>query len=189
MPRIPYPDDSKLDSDSKALLEKLPALNVFKMMGHAPHLLGPVVGLGNAFLQNGKLDPVTRECVILRVGYQSNASYETYQHERIGREVGMDDALIEAVKRGPGAQDLTAEQRLALMYTDCLLNMPKPPLTRLRPVLAHFGSEKTQELTLLIGYYMMICRFLESFGVDIEDEEAAMAAAQSIPSREGRPIG
>ncbi len=189
MPRIPYPDESKLDADSKALLEKLPALNLFKMLGHAPHLLGPVVGLGSAFLQNGKLAPVTRECVILRVGYRSNASYETYQHERMGREAGMSEELIDAVKRGPGAQELSAEQRLALMYTDCLLVMPKPPLTRLRPVLAHFGPEKTQELTLLIGYYMMICRFLESFGVEIEDEEAAMAAAQSLPSREGRPIG
>lgn len=189
MTRIPYPTESELDADSKALLEKLPALNVFKMLGHAPHLLGPVAGLGNAFLQNGKLDPVTRECVILRVGYQSDASYETYQHERIGREAGMSDELIEAVKRGPGAKELNAEQRLALMFTDCLLTMVKPPLTRLRPVLAHFGPEKTQELTLLIGYYMMICRFLESFGVEIEDAGAASEAAKKVPSREGRPIG
>ena len=25
-----------------------------------------------------------------------------------------------------------------------------------------------EELTLLIGYYMMVCRFLETFGVEVE---------------------
>lgn len=169
MPRIPYPDIEALDADTQATLSKLAPLNIFKMMAHAPHLMRPFVGLGSAFLIDGKLDPVTRECVILRVGYLSEATYEVAQHEKIGRDVGMSDALIEAVKRGPGAKELSSEQRIALMYTDCLVEMPKPTETRLRPVVAHFGPASVQELTLLIGYYMMVCRFLETFGVEVED--------------------
>ena len=90
-------------------------------------------------------------------------------HEKIGKDVGMTDELIDAVKKGPGAALLTAEQRLELMYTDCLLEMAKPTQTRLRPTLYHFGPAGVQELTLLIGYYMMVCRFLETFGVEVED--------------------
>lgn len=179
MPRIPYPDTSTLDADTQATLNKLAPLNLFKMMAHAPHLMRPFVGLGTAFLIDGKLDPITRECAILRVGYLSDATYETAQHEKIGRDVGMSDALIEAVKRGPGAKDLTPEQRLTLMYTDCLVEMPKPTETRLRPVLAHFGPAGVQELTLLIGYYMMVCRFLETFGVEIEDGGAKGIVTES----------
>lgn len=169
MPRIPYPDANTLDADTQTALSKLAPLNLFKMMAHAPHLMRPFVGLGSAFLMDGKLDPITRECVILRVGYLSEAKYEVAQHEKIGRDVGMSDTLIDAVQRGPGAKELTSEQRLALMYTDCLVEMPKPTETRLRPVLAHFGPAGVQELTLLVGYYMMVCRYLETFGVDVED--------------------
>lgn len=169
MPAIPYPDVDALDDETKATLEKLAPLNIFRMMAHAPHLIRPFVGLGTAFLMDGKLDPVTRECAILRVGYLNNAAYETAQHEKIGRDVGMSDALIDAAKRGPGAAELSPEQRLAVMYTDCLNKMAKPTNTRLAPVLAHFGPGGTQELTLLIGYYMMVCRFLETFGVEVEE--------------------
>jgi alkylhydroperoxidase family enzyme len=167
--RIPYPEVDALTEDNKAFLDKLAPLNIFRMLGHAPHLLKPFVGMGTAFLQQGKLDPITRECVILRVGYLSNAKYETSQHEAIGLAIGMDDELIEAVKAGPHADELSHEQKLALTFTDHLVTHPHPSNGALKPVLKHFGAPLLQELTLLIGYYMMVCRFLETFGVEVEE--------------------
>ena len=169
MTRIPYPDAEALPEDTKLQLEKLAPLNIFRMLSHAPHLLKPFVGMGTAFLQNGKLDPVTRECVILRVGYLSNAKYETTQHEAIGLAVGMDADLIEAVKAGPSSEGLSHEQKLALTFTDHLVTHPHPSDGALKPVLKHFGAELLEELVLLIGYYMMVCRFLETFGVEVEE--------------------
>ena len=99
MARIPYADPAKFDDKTAHLMGQLAPLNIFRMMANAPGLLRPFVDLGGAFLFEGKLDPVTRECAILRVGYLSNASYETAQHEKIGRDVGMSDVLIEAVKQ------------------------------------------------------------------------------------------
>ncbi len=168
MSRIPYPDIDTLPEDTRAHLDKLAPLNIFRMLGHAPHLLKPFVGMGTAFLQQGKLDPVTRECVILRVGYLSNAKYETTQHEAIGLAVGMDADLIEAAKTGPGADALSHEQKLALTFTDHLVTHPHPSDGALKPVLKHFGAPLLEELVLLIGYYMMVCRFLETFGVEVE---------------------
>lgn len=168
MARIPYPDPSTLAPEASDLLGKLAPLNIFRMMSHAPHLMRPFVDLGGAFLFGGTLDPVTRECAILRVGYLSNASYETAQHEKIGRDLGMDDALIEAVKAGPGADGLSDEQRLTLAYVDDILANVKASPKTFDPVLAHFGPGGAQELTLVTGYYMMVCRFLETFEVDIE---------------------
>ena len=168
MPRLPYPDDTSLLSGDDRLLAGLPPLNIFRMLCHAPHTLKPFVSLGTAFMIQGKLDPVTRECVILRVGYLSEAGYETAQHEAIGLAVGMTPALIDAVKAGPAAAGLTEEQRIALRFTDHLTANPRPSDDELSPVRAHFGPGGLQELVLLIGYYMMVCRFLETFGVDIE---------------------
>ncbi len=169
MARIPYADPTQFDATTAKLIERLAPLNLFKMLAHAPGLLRPFVDLGSAFLFGGKLDPVTRECAILRVGYLSKANYETSQHEKIGRELGMSDALFEAIKAGPSASSLTEEQRLAVALVDDLVANVKAGDATFQPALAHFGVEMTQELTLVTGYYMMVCRFLETFELDLED--------------------
>ena len=168
MARIPYADESQFSEKTAHLLKQLAPLNIFKMMANAPGLLRPFVDLGGAFLFEGKLDPVTRECAILRVGYLSNASYETAQHEKIGRDIGMDDALFAALLAGPDASGLSEEQRLTVAYVDDLVANVKAGDATFVPALAHFGPEKLQELTLVTGFYMMVCRFLETFEVDIE---------------------
>jgi alkylhydroperoxidase family enzyme len=173
MPRLPYPQDVS------AIPEGMAPLNIFRMLCHGPHLLKPFTGMGTAFLLKGTLDPVTRECVILRVGYLSKAPYEIAQHEAIGRAVGMSEALIDAVKSGPGAAIFTPEQRLAVAFTDHLVASPRPDDTQLDAARQHFGLAKLQELVLLIGYYMMVCRYLETFGPDIEDGGPAGAAIVS----------
>ena len=168
MARIPYADDAQFDEKTKHLVGQLAPLNIFKMMAHAPGLLRPFVDLGGAFLFEGKLDPVTRECAILRVGYLSAASYETAQHEKIGLDLGMTEDLFAALRMGPDADGLSAEQRLTVAYVDDLVANVKASDDTFKPALAHFGAEKLQELTLVTGYYMMVCRFLETFEVDIE---------------------
>lgn len=173
MARIPYADPDQFDETTAHLIGQLAPLNIFRMMANAPGLLRPFVDLGSAFLFDGKLDPVTRECAILRVGYLSKARYETAQHEKIGRDVGMTDALIEAVKAGPGDPSLSEEHRLTLALVDDLVANVRAGDDTFQAALAHFGVEKLQELTLITGYYMMVCRFLETFGVDIEDGGAA----------------
>lgn len=169
MARIPYADPAEMNVTTTRLMERLAPLNIFRMMANAPGLVRPFVDLGGAFLFDGKLDPITRECAILRVGYLSRASYETAQHEKIGRELGMSDALIEAVKAGPSDTALSEEQRLTLTFVDDLVANVRAGDDTFQPTLAHFGAEKTQELTLVTGYYMMVCRFLETFDVEIED--------------------
>ena len=173
MARIDYSDPSKYDETTANLIERLAPLNLFKMMAHAPGLLRPFIDLGSAFLYHGKLDPVTRECAILRVGYLSEASYETAQHEKIGRDLGMSDALIDAVKAGPSANGLSAEQKLTLEFVDDVVANVKASDATFGPALQHFGPEKMQELTLVTGYYMMVSRYLETFEIDIEAGGAA----------------
>lgn len=169
MARIPYADARQFDDKTAKLIERLAPLNIFKMMANAPGLLRPFVDLGGAFLFEGKLDPVTRECAILRVGYLSDAGYETAQHEKIGLDLGMSSPLFDALRAGPDSEGLTDEQRLTLAYVDDLVANVKASDASFGPALNHFGAEKLQELTLVTGYYMMVCRFLETFEVDIED--------------------
>ena len=80
----------------------------------------------------------------------------------------MDAALFEALKTGSAAPGLSEQQRLTVAYVDNLVVNVRASDTTFHPALTHFGAEKLQELTLLTGCYMMVCRFLQTFDVDIE---------------------
>lgn len=168
MARIPYITDETIPEEAKADFEKLAPLNIFRMMAHSGKLLGRYIRLGNYLLFKSKLDPILREIAILRVGYLSGASYETHQHERIGRDVGMSEALIEAVKQGPDAEGFDDLQRMVMHITDDLVHNVRASDATFRPLQEKLSTKELQELVLTVGYYMMTCRFLETFDIDIE---------------------
>ena len=169
MARIDYVTEATIPEDARADFAKLAPLNIFKMMAHSGGMIGKYIRLGNAILTKSDLDPVLREIAILRVGYISEATYETYQHERIGRDVGMSDDLIAKVKEGPSAPGFTDKEQLVMNYTDDLVHNVRASDETFNPLKDHFSIREIQELTLTVGFYMMTCRFLETFDVDIEE--------------------
>ncbi|TNE41057.1 MAG: carboxymuconolactone decarboxylase family protein [Alphaproteobacteria bacterium] len=169
MARIPYVTDETMPEEAREIFDKLAPLNLFRMMALSGGMLEKYIRLGNYFLRQGKLDPVIREIAILRVGYLSNASYETYQHERISRDLGMSDTLIAGIKEGPGAAVFDDTQRKVMQYVDDIVANVRASDATFDPVKELFSVAELQELTMVIGFYMMTCRYLETFGIDIED--------------------
>ncbi len=170
MARIPYFDPADAEGRLKETIEKLPGLNIFRMMAHSGDLLAKFTGLGNHILGRAKLDAVLREIAIIRVGVLSKASYEVYQHERIGRDIGMSDDLIKAIHEGPDASAFDDLQRLVMAFTDDVVLNVRASDATFDPLAKHLSHKEMQELTLTIGYYMMVSRFLETFDVDIEED-------------------
>jgi alkylhydroperoxidase family enzyme len=138
------------------------------MMAHGEGLLAAFARFGNHLLFKTELDPVLREIAILRVGVLSGAGYEVFQHERIGREVGMSDALIAAVRAGPDDPAFDDGQRLVMRFTDDVVANVRAGDGTFAPLLELLTIRELQELVMTIGFYMAVSRFLETFGVDIE---------------------
>jgi alkylhydroperoxidase family enzyme len=172
MARIPYFDPSLATGRAANAYAKLPALNIFRMMGHSGDLLEGFSRFGSHLLNFTSLDPVLREIAIVRVGVLSKASYEVHQHEAISRRLGMSEALIAGIHQGPDAPVFTDVQRLVMAFTDdVVLNVRAGDATFL-PARAALGDKALQELTIVIGFYMLVSRFLETFDVEIEVGEA-----------------
>lgn len=171
MARIDYVTDETIPEAAKETFAKLAPLNIFRMMAHSGKMLGHYTRLGNCILAKSKLDPVLREIAILRVGYISKATYETFQHERIGRDVGMSDALIASVKQGPDAGGFTELEGLVMNFTDDVVLNVRASDDTFNALRKHLSDQEMQELTLTIGFYMMTSRFLETFDVDIEEPD------------------
>jgi len=173
MARIPYYDPAKAPPKLAEMMGKLkPELNIYRALANSDPVARGFVHLGNALLFRAKLSPVLREIAILRVGWLSRASYEVFQHERIGRDVGMSEDKIRAVLQGASSPAFDEREKAVLNYTDDVVRNVRASDATLNGIKAFLDAEQVVELTITIGYYMMVSRFLESMGVDDETGQA-----------------
>lgn len=170
MARIPYFDPAKAEGRAREAYKKLPALNIFRMLGHSGDILDAFVKLGNAILVYSKLDPVLREIAIVRTGVLRGSTYEVFQHERISRQLGMSEELIRAIHEGPDARAFDEMQRLVMRFTDDIVKNTRASDTTFNPLAEKLSHKELQELVITIGYYTMVSCFLETFDVDIEEK-------------------
>lgn len=170
MARLPYPDPNTLSSEARDLLLRLKSVHLFEMVAHAEPALRPFVQLGSALLFKGRLDPRLRELAILRVGHLAQAPYEVFQHESIARDVGVDAARIEGVHAGSAAPVFDLGERTVLQYTEELVRDVRPADATFAALRALLGAREIVELTLTVGYYLMVSRVLEALQVDPEGE-------------------
>ncbi len=63
-------------------------------------------------------------------------------------------------------------QREVMAFTDDVVANVRAGDATFNPVRARLGDKALQELTITIGYYMLVSRYLETFDVDIEEGEA-----------------
>jgi 4-carboxymuconolactone decarboxylase len=170
MARIPYPDPASLQPDTQEFLGKLgDPLNIFRMLAGGEGLLRAFSRFGNHLLFKSALDPVLREIAILRVGVLSDATYEMHQHDRISRGIGMSDELLAGIRAGADAPVFDELQANVMRYTDDVVRNVRASDATFEPLRDALPLQELQELTVTIGFYMCVSRFLETFGVDIEE--------------------
>lgn len=156
MARIPYAPEAK------------PGLNLFRMLAHSPPVLAGFTKLGGALLLEGTLDARLREIAILRVGHRAGACYEVAKHEAIARKLGMSEPDLAALRLGADASTLGDAGQAVLALADELFGAIRASDAALAAVRRHLDDRQTVELVTAIGFYGLVCRFLETLGVDEE---------------------
>jgi len=164
-----YPDLDSLTAELQEAVTSRASLNIFRMITHSPNLASSFLTMAADVLQRNSLPATWRELVILRVGYRYRARYETYQHERIGRAIGLDAEAINAVESG-GVDGLDAQQATLVQLTDLLLDNHTLSDTERDEALAIMSVNQLADFTLTVGFYQLVCNFLNTFGVTPEDE-------------------
>jgi len=170
MPRLEPLDPAAAPPKAAEVLPKMAGLNIFRVMAHGDGLLPAFSRFGGYLLSRTRLDPHLREIAIIRVGVLSGASYEVHQHMRIGRDLGMREALLAAIHDGPAAPALTEIERQVMALTDDIVAHVRASDATYDPLAAHLSAQEMQELVVTIGFYMLVSRFLETFDVEIEPE-------------------
>jgi alkylhydroperoxidase family enzyme len=153
MARLPYADIS----------ERLPQLNIFKLIANAQTAYRPFMAYGGVLLRDLEVDPVVREQAILRVAALTpGAEYEWVQHEAIGRAVGMTDAQVEACRSGD-------PDDLVLRFTDEVVRDASPSDATFAAMAERFSPREIIELILVIGQYMMLARLMATAQIDPDE--------------------
>src|SRR5215471_10848702 len=174
MPRIPYYEVESATGKHAEFLDKLkPHLNIYRMLANSEAGLKGFTRMGNALLFRCELDAQLRELAILRVGRLCRAAYEVFQHERIAREVGVEEAKIAALRDATiEAAVFSDNDKAVLRFTDDVVRNVRASDKNLKAVQSFLSAGAVIELTLTIGYYMMVCRLLETTGVEGEEGQA-----------------
>jgi 4-carboxymuconolactone decarboxylase len=166
MARVEYYDRNKVSEKLNKIMDGLqPQLNIFRMLANSEPVARGFLKMGNAILDRGKLSATLREIAILRVGWLSKASYEVFQHERIGADVGLSEEKLRAIAKGADEKVFDEHEKAVLRFT-----------ATFKAVAAFLDREQIVELVLAIGFYMMVSRFLETMEVDDQEGQAAWRA-------------
>jgi 4-carboxymuconolactone decarboxylase len=152
MARLPYADIS----------ERLPQLNIFRLLANADSAFRPFMDYGLALLRDLDVDPVVREQAILRVAALTpGAEYEWVQHEPIGHAVGMTDEQIEACRTGDAGD-------VVLRFTEEIVRDATPSDATFLAMSERFPPRQIVELILVIGNYMMLARLMATAQIDLD---------------------
>jgi 4-carboxymuconolactone decarboxylase len=175
--RIPYVDPGRAPEPVREALDRLPPLNIFRMLANAETVFRPFLRFGDALLADLELSGLLRELAILRVARLTpHADYEWVQHAPIARAVGATDEQLGALERDDiDADCFDAAQRATLRFTTEVVRDARASDATFAELEALLPARQIVELLLVIGQYMMLARVMATLELEL-DEPAAPGA-------------
>lgn len=175
MARVTFLDKEQVSEEFQDMFQIVEArggkiLNLFKTVAHCPKIGPEFLRLGNSILLKGNLPDRLRELAIIRVGILADAKYETTQHIPIGRNAGLTNDQIETLADWHESPYFAPEERAVLQYTDEVAQNIRTSDDTFIAIREFLSQEQAVELTIVIGYYGMVSRLLESLQIELEDE-------------------
>ena len=144
-------------------------INIYRLMLHSPALAGTWFDLNQTVRYGTEIDGQCRELAVIRVAILNNVEYVVRAHgPAYALKEGLTPGQVEALSDWHGSNLFNDKQRALLAYTDAMtreIDVSDPLFVEVRK---HFTERQTVELTMLIGAYNMLTRFLKALKVDPE---------------------
>lgn len=144
-------------------------INIYRLMLHSPALANAWFELNQAVRYGTAVDGQSREIAVIRIAILNGVEYVQRAHgPAYALKEGLTVEQVNAIASWHGSNLFTPEQRALLAYTDAMtreIAVPEEVFAELR---RHFTERQAVELTMLIGAYNMLTRFLSALKVDPE---------------------
>ena len=144
-------------------------INIYRLMLHSPALANAWFDLNQAVRYGTEIDGRSRELAVIRVAVLNDVEYVQRAHGPVyALKEGLTPEQVAAVTNWQGSHLFSDQQRALLAYTDAM-TLEIDVLDRVfADVQKHFSERQIVELTMLIGAYNMLTRFLKALQVDPE---------------------
>jgi alkylhydroperoxidase family enzyme len=181
MARLPYVDAADARGDVATALERLPKLNIFRMLANADSAFVPWLRWAGALLSDLELDALLRELAILRVAQLTpHAEYEWVQHVPIAKSVGATDEQVSAIEAGDIAGgSFNQVEQAVLGFTTEVVQDVRAGDEAFAALATLLPPRQIVELLMVIGNYMFVARVMATAELEI-DEPAADSLTDPI---------
>ena len=174
MARIPLIEESQHPELAESIAKIKGArggrlINIYRLMLHSPALANAGFDLNQAVRYGTEIDGQSRELAVIRVAILNGVEYVQRAHGPVyALQEGLTPEQVAALSDWRGSQLFNAQQRALLAYTDAMTENIEVTDDVFDNARQHFSERQIVELTLLIGAYNMLTRFLKALKVDPE---------------------
>jgi 4-carboxymuconolactone decarboxylase len=154
--------------DSSATRDVRAASTLARVLAHYPKLGKAFYTFGRHLLLESSLPHRLRELATLRVAWHHKSEYEWYHHARFGKQIGLSDEEIKAVKQGPEAKIWTRADRCVLRLTDELCTRSEVDDATWHELNEILTQHQTMDLVFTVGQSVVTAWVIAAFGFGIE---------------------
>lgn len=173
MSQIEYFDLNHASPELKAMLRTRRAINMYRMLAHGDGVAIGFMQFGDALRNKVNISPALRELVILRTAALTGGHYEIHKHKWWANKHGISDAKISAIldNRNIDVTVLDEKECATIKFIDELVQNGKASETTLQHALSFYTKKEIFDILMLSGFYLIVGRFVDTFGVEIENED------------------
>ncbi len=144
-------------------------INIYRLMLHSPAIAHAWFELNQAVRYGTEIDGQSRELAVIRVAILNDVEYVQRAHgPAYALKEGLTPEQVDAVVDWRSSNLFSDQQRALLAYSDAMTRDIEVPDDVFAEVRKYFSERQTVELTMLIGAYNMLTRFLKALKVDPE---------------------
>jgi len=174
MARIKYLEMNEVEPIAEEIYQKMEKNsgrvgNLFKALAHSPKIFRDWSRMGTTILLKGEISRRLLEIAIIRVGEINQAKYELNAHHRLGLEFGLTQDQVNDITNWQESDKFDELERAILQYTDEVSQNIRVSDNTFNVLRKHFSERQMVEITVTIGYYHMVCRFLEPMQIDLDN--------------------
>ena len=111
-----------------------------------------------------------QELAMLLTARHMDCQYIWYAHAARGREQGLSDALVDALRDRQPLPDLPADEAALVTYANEMFNNHRVSPDTYRNAVEQIGVRWLVELTTMMGYYTTLAYNANSFEIDLPED-------------------
>jgi|GEM_PF-365177 4-carboxymuconolactone decarboxylase len=162
------PDEYLADYDNVLKTRGMDVMpNVFSLLANSPGAMAAVCPVGEYVRYKTSFDDALREYVILTVAQELRCTYEWAHHHVMAQKVDASADLLGKIGT-PEIEAVPGEVGLATRYARILTRAEDVSDDMFAELKETFGTEGFVDLTVMIGYYGMLARFINTVKITPE---------------------